>query len=96
MKVIKKKLKRLLLRSIIDSNELDVQAVYGAPKDVAAYSTLGLNPGKIFIIGRQNRKLSSKCTVSQALLKDPYHETFFDVLNLRKLLWVVSDHSALI
>ena len=26
-------------------------------------------------------------------LKNPYHETFFNVLNLRKLLWVVCDHS---
>jgi hypothetical protein len=55
--------KGTMLKNIISSCQLEVQAVYGSSKDVPVYSLLHLNPGQIFIIGRNSRKLATKCTI---------------------------------
>jgi hypothetical protein len=60
--------KGTMLKNIISSCQLEVQAVYGSSKDVPVYSLLHLNPGQIFIIGRNSRKLATKCTVSQLIM----------------------------
>ncbi|NWU94755.1 PITM1 protein, partial [Upupa epops] len=53
--------KAAFLQSLRTEAELSIVAGYGSPKDVWVYSSLGLAPSHIYIVGRAVKKLSNQC-----------------------------------
>ncbi|KAL7635918.1 UNVERIFIED_CONTAM: hypothetical protein RMT77_013735 [Armadillidium vulgare] len=51
------------LRSIIQDCEVVIEAAYGSAKDISVYSSLGLKPEQIYIVGKANKKQSSSAQV---------------------------------
>lgn len=42
---------------------MKIFAAYGSTKDITVYSSLGLPPSHIYIVGRPTKKMSSQCQV---------------------------------
>ncbi|XP_063310377.1 membrane-associated phosphatidylinositol transfer protein 2 [Pelobates fuscus] len=49
------------LRSLITDVHMKVHAAYGSTKDITVYSSLGLSPLQIYIVGRPTKKLQHQC-----------------------------------
>ncbi|KAG8456052.1 hypothetical protein GDO86_002015 [Hymenochirus boettgeri] len=49
------------LKSLITDVHMKVHAAYGSTKDIAVYSSLGLSPLQIYIVGRPTKKLQHQC-----------------------------------
>lgn len=39
-------------------------AAYGSTKDISVYSSIGLPPSHIYIVGRPTKKLQNQCQVT--------------------------------
>ncbi|XP_064798305.1 membrane-associated phosphatidylinositol transfer protein 2-like isoform X2 [Oncorhynchus masou masou] len=49
------------LKSLICEAHMKIFAAYGSTKDITVYSSLGLPPSHIYIVGRPTKKMSSLC-----------------------------------
>ncbi|XP_078523715.1 membrane-associated phosphatidylinositol transfer protein 2 isoform X7 [Lissotriton helveticus] len=49
------------LRGLITDLHMKVHAAYGSTKDISVYSTIGLPPAQIYIVGRPTKKLQHQC-----------------------------------
>uniref|UniRef100_A0A8C7QGG8 DDHD domain-containing protein n=1 Tax=Oncorhynchus mykiss TaxID=8022 RepID=A0A8C7QGG8_ONCMY len=49
------------LKSLICEAHMKIFAAYGSTKDITVYSSLGLPPSHIYIVGRPTKKMSSQC-----------------------------------
>ncbi|XP_073532310.1 membrane-associated phosphatidylinositol transfer protein 2 isoform X5 [Phyllobates terribilis] len=49
------------LKSLIQDVHMKIHAAYGSTKDISVYSTIGLSPMQIFIVGRPTKKLQHQC-----------------------------------
>ncbi|XP_069475755.1 membrane-associated phosphatidylinositol transfer protein 2 isoform X3 [Ambystoma mexicanum] len=49
------------LKSLITDLHMKVHAAYGSTKDISVYSTIGLPPAQIYIVGRPTKKLQHQC-----------------------------------
>ncbi|XP_006035961.1 membrane-associated phosphatidylinositol transfer protein 1 [Alligator sinensis] len=53
--------KAAFLQSLRTEAEITIMAGYGSAKDISVYSSLGLLPSQIYIVGRAVKKLQSQC-----------------------------------
>ncbi|KAK8391715.1 hypothetical protein O3P69_017322 [Scylla paramamosain] len=51
------------LRGLIQDHALQVVAAYGSAKDIAVYSSIGLKPEQIFIVGKASKKQQANAQV---------------------------------
>ncbi|XKL68542.1 hypothetical protein PGB90_004033 [Kerria lacca] len=51
------------LKNLTQEHGLIICSAYGSSKDIAVYSTVGLKPSQIFIVGRVNKKYQNMATV---------------------------------
>ncbi|XP_077318023.1 membrane-associated phosphatidylinositol transfer protein 2 isoform X14 [Lithobates pipiens] len=49
------------LKTLIQDVHMKIHAAYGSTKDISVYSTIGLSPMQIFIVGRPTKKLQHQC-----------------------------------
>ncbi|KAJ1093239.1 hypothetical protein NDU88_006344 [Pleurodeles waltl] len=49
------------LKGLITDLHMKVHAAYGSTKDISVYSTIGLPPAQIYIVGRPTKKLQHQC-----------------------------------
>ncbi|KAL0965765.1 hypothetical protein UPYG_G00285430 [Umbra pygmaea] len=49
------------LKSLICEAHMKVFAAYGSTKDISVYSSIGLPPSQIYIVGRASKKLANQC-----------------------------------
>ncbi|XP_072371667.1 membrane-associated phosphatidylinositol transfer protein 2 isoform X4 [Scyliorhinus torazame] len=49
------------LRSLMQDVLMKIHAAYGSTKDISVYSSLGLSPSQIYIIGRSSKKYQHQC-----------------------------------
>uniref|UniRef100_A0A8C7FCN3 Phosphatidylinositol transfer protein membrane associated 2 n=1 Tax=Oncorhynchus kisutch TaxID=8019 RepID=A0A8C7FCN3_ONCKI len=49
------------LKSLICEAHMKIFAAYGSTKDISVYSSIGLPPSHIYIVGRPTKKMSSQC-----------------------------------
>lgn len=54
--------KALLLQRLIGECSVVVRAAYGSSKDIHVYTTVGMQPERIFTVGKCNRRLQTQCT----------------------------------
>ncbi|MGH0156730.1 UNVERIFIED_CONTAM: hypothetical protein FKN15_032063 [Acipenser sinensis] len=45
--------------------QMKVYAAYGSTKDISVYSSIGLSPSQIYIVGRPTKKMQHQCQVNQ-------------------------------
>lgn len=43
---------------------MKIFAAYGSTKDISVYTSLGLPPSQIYIVGRPTKKMQHQCQVS--------------------------------
>lgn len=48
-----------------DQAHMRIFAAYGSTKDISVYSSIGLPPSHIYIVGRPTKKMQSQCQVWQ-------------------------------
>uniref|UniRef100_A0A4W3J589 Phosphatidylinositol transfer protein membrane associated 2 n=1 Tax=Callorhinchus milii TaxID=7868 RepID=A0A4W3J589_CALMI len=53
--------KASFLRSLVHEVFMKIHAAYGSTKDISVYTTLGLSPSQIFIVGRATKKYQYQC-----------------------------------
>ncbi|NXX99901.1 PITM1 protein, partial [Centropus bengalensis] len=53
--------KAAFLQSLLTEAEISIIAGYGSTKDISVYSSLGLPPASIYIVGRVVKKLQNQC-----------------------------------
>ncbi|NXS04640.1 PITM1 protein, partial [Oxylabes madagascariensis] len=53
--------KAAFLQSLRTEAEISIVAGYGSTKDVSVYSSLGLTPAHIYIVGRAVKKFQNQC-----------------------------------
>ncbi|XP_015275193.1 PREDICTED: membrane-associated phosphatidylinositol transfer protein 1-like [Gekko japonicus] len=53
--------KAAFLQGLQQEAEVNIVAGYGSTKDISVYSSLGLPPSQIYIVGRAVKKLQSQC-----------------------------------
>ncbi|XP_062391844.1 membrane-associated phosphatidylinositol transfer protein 3-like [Sardina pilchardus] len=53
--------KTIFLRGLVQECHIKISAAYGSMKDMSVYSTLGLSPSQIYIVGRPSKKHQSQC-----------------------------------
>ena len=53
-----------ILRNLVVTNMIKIQAAYGSTKDIQMYSNLGVQNNRIFIIGKVKSKYLSQATVN--------------------------------
>uniref|UniRef100_A0A8D8SCH5 Protein retinal degeneration B n=1 Tax=Cacopsylla melanoneura TaxID=428564 RepID=A0A8D8SCH5_9HEMI len=51
------------LKSLIQDHGVVIHAAYGSNKDVSVYTSVGLKPRSIYIVGKVSKKHQSQCTV---------------------------------
>lgn len=51
---------------------IKISAAYGSMKDMSVYSTLGLAPNQIYIVGRSSKKHQQLCQVKLYLCDEPH------------------------
>ena len=44
---------------------MKIFAAYGSTKDISVYSSIGLPPSHIYIVGRPTKKMQHQCQVGQ-------------------------------
>lgn len=44
---------------------MKIFAAYGSTKDISVYTSLGLPPSQIYIVGRPTKKMQHQCQVSK-------------------------------
>ncbi|XP_059510845.1 membrane-associated phosphatidylinositol transfer protein 2 isoform X8 [Stegostoma tigrinum] len=49
------------LRSLVQDVSMKIHAAYGSTKDISVYSSLGLSPSQIYIVGRSSKKYQQQC-----------------------------------
>ncbi|XP_071030283.1 membrane-associated phosphatidylinositol transfer protein 2-like isoform X2 [Oncorhynchus clarkii lewisi] len=49
------------LKALICEAHMKIFAAYGSTKDISVYSSIGLPPSHIYIVGRPTKKMSSQC-----------------------------------
>ncbi|KAM4532412.1 membrane-associated phosphatidylinositol transfer protein 2 isoform 2-T2 [Fundulus diaphanus] len=49
------------LKSLINEAHMKIFAAYGSTKDISVYSSIGLPPSQIYIVGRPTKKLQHQC-----------------------------------
>ncbi|XP_029427229.1 membrane-associated phosphatidylinositol transfer protein 2 isoform X7 [Rhinatrema bivittatum] len=49
------------VKSLIADVHMKIHAAYGSTKDISVYSSLGLSPSQIYIVGRPTKKLQHQC-----------------------------------
>uniref|UniRef100_A0A8C3G5Y7 Phosphatidylinositol transfer protein membrane associated 2 n=1 Tax=Cyclopterus lumpus TaxID=8103 RepID=A0A8C3G5Y7_CYCLU len=49
------------LKSLINEAQMRIFAAYGSTKDISVYSSIGLPPSHIYIVGRSTKKLQHQC-----------------------------------
>ncbi|XP_078410700.1 membrane-associated phosphatidylinositol transfer protein 2 isoform X3 [Cetorhinus maximus] len=49
------------LRSLMQDVLMKIHAAYGSTKDISVYSSLGLSPSQIYIVGRSSKKYQHQC-----------------------------------
>ncbi|XP_058889045.1 membrane-associated phosphatidylinositol transfer protein 2-like isoform X7 [Acipenser ruthenus] len=49
------------LKSLITEAQMKVYAAYGSTKDISVYSSIGLSPSQIYIVGRPTKKMQHQC-----------------------------------
>uniref|UniRef100_A0A3Q3WA37 DDHD domain-containing protein n=1 Tax=Mola mola TaxID=94237 RepID=A0A3Q3WA37_MOLML len=49
------------LKSLINEAHMRIFAAYGSTKDISVYSSIGLPPSHIYIVGRPTKKMQSQC-----------------------------------
>ncbi|XP_023026564.2 retinal degeneration B isoform X1 [Leptinotarsa decemlineata] len=55
--------KAAYLNNLIDNHGVVIHSAYGSAKDISVYTSVGLKPKQIFIIGKATRKQQSQATV---------------------------------
>lgn len=60
--------KAVYLKSLIQEHQVIIHAAYGSSKDISVYSSIGLRPQQIFIVG----KVSKKHHIQATVLSDGY------------------------
>ncbi|VDD76171.1 unnamed protein product [Mesocestoides corti] len=82
--------KAVLLKSLIEQNQLSVHCAYGSAKDVPIYRSLGLQAHQIFAVGKLSRRQAqeatmeverAKCLLGEALEADE-QGNITDAINL--------------
>ncbi|XP_051955787.1 PITP-less RdgB-like protein [Xyrauchen texanus] len=53
--------KTIFLKSLVKECHIKISAAYGSMKDMSVYSTLGLAPNQIYIVGRPSKKHQHQC-----------------------------------
>ncbi|KAK7130819.1 hypothetical protein R3I94_016081 [Phoxinus phoxinus] len=53
--------KTIFLKSLVKECHINISAAYGSMKDMSVYSTLGLAPNQIYIVGRPSKKHQHQC-----------------------------------
>ncbi|XP_056587939.1 PITP-less RdgB-like protein isoform X2 [Triplophysa dalaica] len=53
--------KTLFLKSLVKECHIKISAAYGSMKDMSVYSTLGLAPNQMYIVGRPSKKHQQQC-----------------------------------
>ncbi|KAG5284366.1 hypothetical protein AALO_G00025920 [Alosa alosa] len=53
--------KTIFLKGLVQECHIKISAAYGSMKDMSVYSTLGLSPSQIYIVGRPSKKHQSQC-----------------------------------
>ncbi|XP_065143529.1 PITP-less RdgB-like protein [Paramisgurnus dabryanus] len=53
--------KTIFLKSLVNECHIKISAAYGSMKDMSVYSTLGLAPNQIYIVGRPSKKHQQLC-----------------------------------
>ncbi|XP_057217023.1 PITP-less RdgB-like protein isoform X2 [Triplophysa rosa] len=53
--------KTIFLKSLVKECHIKISAAYGSMKDMSVYSTLGLAPNQIYIVGRPSKKHQQQC-----------------------------------
>ncbi|XP_064416989.1 membrane-associated phosphatidylinositol transfer protein 1 [Latimeria chalumnae] len=53
--------KAAFLQTLIQEVGMKIQAAYGSTKDISIYTSLGLSPSQIHIVGRPTRKFQNQC-----------------------------------
>ncbi|XP_064424230.1 membrane-associated phosphatidylinositol transfer protein 2 isoform X3 [Latimeria chalumnae] len=49
------------LKSLLTDVHMKIHAAYGSTKDISVYSSIGLSPSQIYIVGRPTKKLQHQC-----------------------------------
>ncbi|XP_031426962.1 membrane-associated phosphatidylinositol transfer protein 2-like isoform X2 [Clupea harengus] len=49
------------LKSLISETHMKICAGYGSTKDISVYSSIGLSPSQIYIVGRPSKKMQQQC-----------------------------------
>ncbi|KAG5874802.1 hypothetical protein JTB14_012438 [Gonioctena quinquepunctata] len=55
--------KAAYLSNLIDNHGVSIHSAYGSAKDISVYTSVGLKPKQIFIIGKATKKQQSQATV---------------------------------
>ncbi|XP_043077596.1 PITP-less RdgB-like protein isoform X4 [Puntigrus tetrazona] len=53
--------KTIFLKSLVKECHIKISAAYGSMKDMSVYSTLGLAPNQMYIVGRPSKKHQHQC-----------------------------------
>lgn len=51
------------LKALMQDHDVIFHAAYGSGKDVSVYTSIGLKPKQIFIVGKVSKKLHSQATI---------------------------------
>ncbi|XP_069038012.1 membrane-associated phosphatidylinositol transfer protein 2 isoform X5 [Lepisosteus oculatus] len=49
------------LKSLITESYMKIYAAYGSTKDISVYTSIGLSPSQIYIVGRPTKKMQHQC-----------------------------------
>ncbi|XP_066545991.1 membrane-associated phosphatidylinositol transfer protein 2 isoform X2 [Amia ocellicauda] len=49
------------LKSLITEAHMKIYAAYGSTKDISVYTSIGLSPSQIYIVGRPTKKMQHQC-----------------------------------
>ncbi|CAH1186663.1 unnamed protein product [Phyllotreta striolata] len=55
--------KAAYLNNLVESHGMVIHSAYGSAKDISVYTTLGLKPKQIYIIGKATKKQQSQATI---------------------------------
>ncbi|XP_066509617.1 membrane-associated phosphatidylinositol transfer protein 2-like isoform X5 [Hoplias malabaricus] len=53
--------KAIFLKTLINEAQMKACAGYGSTKDISVYSSIGLSPSQIYIVGRPSKKMQHQC-----------------------------------
>lgn len=51
------------LKNLVQEHGIVIHAAYGSSKDISVYTSIGLRPKQIYIVGKVSKKLYSQATV---------------------------------